>query len=57
MSKQSAKVWSEIQNAGTTCKIAYTTGGEMFRQRTMLTKDGYWHGGELQVYQNTPCEA
>ena len=57
MSAQNAKVWNEIQDAGTTCKIAYTTGGEMFRQRTMLTKDGYWHGGELQVYQNTPCEA
>ena len=57
LSEQSAEAWNENQDAGTTCKIAYTTGGEMFRQRTMLTKDGYWHGGELQVYQNTPCEA
>ena len=39
LSEQSAEAWNENQDAGTICKIAYTTGGEMFRQRTMLTKD------------------
>ncbi|TIB87879.1 hypothetical protein E3Q19_03494 [Wallemia mellicola] len=52
--EQMAEMWNSEENNDKThlCQAVYSDNGKLYNKRTILTKDGIFHSGELDSYKN-----